>query len=172
MVKRCRCFSLVILFLLVGLSAKASAEMWLCSLPTGSAIYTNTPKDYQDCAAFEPKSDVPVFTTNRVPLSPRLEGFELPLEPKPGPRAEEAPPSREMPFEIFRMLSIGMNEAEVIARAGPPTYISSLPLAGGFGLIAPVSNALRYNYLGDWIVVVTFDLSGRVINLERFRPRP
>jgi hypothetical protein len=77
-----------------------------------------------------------------------------------------------MPFEIFRMLSIGMTEAEVIARAGPPTYISSIPLAGGVGLIAPVSNALRYNYLGDWIVVVTFDLSGRVINLERFRPRP
>ena len=38
--------------------------------------------------------------------------------------------------------------------------------------IAPVSNALRYNYLGDWIVVVTFDLSGRLINLNRFRPRP
>jgi len=160
------------IFSLIVLPSEAPAEMWLCSLPTDSAIYTNIPKGYQDCAAFEPKSELGMFTTNVVPTSPRLEGFELPLESKPAPRAEEASLSREMPFEIFRMLSIGMTEAEVIARAGPPTYISSLPLAGGFGLIAPVSNALRYNYLGDWIVVVTFDLSGRVINLERFRPRP
>ena len=160
------------IFSLIVLPSEAPAEMWLCSLPTDSAIYTNIPKGYQDCAAFEPESELGMFSTNVVPTSPRLEGFELPLEPKPEPRAEEALPSREMPFEIFRMLSIGMTEAEVIARAGPPTYISSLPLAGGFGLIAPVSNALRYNYLGDWIVVVTFDLSGRVINLERFRPRP
>ena len=160
------------IFSLIVLPSEAPAEMWLCSLPTDSAIYTNIPKDYQDCAAFEPKSELGMFSTNVVPTSPRLEGFELPLESKPAPRADEASPSREMPFEIFRMLSIGMTEAEVIARAGPPTYISSLPLAGGFGLIAPVSNALRYNYLGDWIVVVTFDLSGRVINLERFRPRP
>lgn len=165
-------FSLVLLFLLVGLPAVARGEMWLCSLPDGSKIYTDTPKNYQDCGAYEPKSDVPVFTTNRAPLAPRLEGFELPLEPKPAPRAEEAFSSREMPFEVFRMLSLGMNEAEVIARAGSPTYISSLPLVAGAGLIAPVSNALRYNYVGDWIVVVTFDLSGRVINLERFRPRP
>jgi hypothetical protein len=160
------------IFSLIVLPSEAPAEMWLCSLPTDSAIYTNIPKGYQDCAAFEPKSELGMFSTNVVPTSPRLEGFELPLESKPAPRADEASPSREMPFEIFRMLSIGMTEAEVIARAGPPTYISSLPLAGGFGLIAPVSNALRYNYLGDWIVVVTFDLSGRVINLERFRPRP
>jgi len=169
---RWRCFSVGTFFMLVVLSAAASAEMWLCSLPTGDAIYTNIPKDYQNCAAFEPKSDVSVFTTNRVPLPPRLEGFELPLEPKAAPKAEEAFPSGEMSFETFRMLKIGMTEAEVIARAGPPTYISSLPLAGGVGLIAPVSNALRYNYLGDWIVVVTFDLSGRLINLDRFRPRP
>ena len=169
---RWRCFSLGMFFMLVVLPAAASAEMWLCSLPAGDAIYTNIPKDYQNCAAFEPKSDVSVFTTNRVPLPPRLEGFELPLEPKAAPKAEEAFPSGEMSFETFRMLKIGMTEAEVIARAGPPTYISSLPLAGGVGLIAPVSNALRYNYLGDWIVIVTFDLSGRLINLDRFRPRP
>jgi len=162
----------LVIFSLIVLPSEAAAEMWLCSLPTGDAIYTNIPKDYQDCTAFEPKSELGMFSTNRVPLPPRREGFELPLESKPAPRAEEAFPSGEMPFETFRMLSIGMNEAEVIARAGPPTYISSIPLAGGFGLIAPVSNALRYNYLGDWIVVVTFDPSGRLINLERFRPRP
>ena len=161
----------LVIFSLVVLPSAAPAEMWLCSPPTGDAIYTNIPKGYQDCAAFEPKSELGMFSTNVVPTPPRLEGFNLPLESK-APKAQEEFPSGEMPFETFRMLSIGMNEAEVIARAGPPTYISSIPLGGGFGLIAPVSNALRYNYLGDWIVVVTFDLSGRLINLERFRPRP
>ena len=77
-----------------------------------------------------------------------------------------------MPFEVFRMLSIGMTEAEVLARAGPPTYISGLPLVAGSGLIAPVSNALRYSYVGDWIVMLEFDRSGRVMNIDRFRPRP
>ena len=41
---RWRCFSRGIFFMLVVLPAAASAEMWLCPLPTGSAIYTNIPK--------------------------------------------------------------------------------------------------------------------------------
>ena len=163
----------LVIFSLIVLPSEAAAEMWLCSLPTGDAIYTNIPKDYQGCTAFEPKSELGMFSTNVVPTSPRLEGFELPLEPKAAPRVEEVSPARDMPFEIFRMLSIGMHEAEVLERAGPPTYISGVPgVYPGSGLFAPVSSALRYNYLGDWIVVVTFDPAGRLINLQRFRPRP
>src|SRR5205085_2793182 len=107
---RWRGFSVAIFFLFIVLPAAASAEMWLCTLPAGGSVYTNLPKDYQDCAAFEPKSELGMFSTNVVPTSPRPERFELPLESKPAPRAEEAFPSGEMPFEVFRMLSIGMNE--------------------------------------------------------------
>jgi hypothetical protein len=163
-----------IFFLLVVLPAAASSEMWLCSPPTGDAIYTNIPKDYQDCAAFEPKSELGMFSTNVVPTSPRLEEFRSPLEPMPAslpPKAEEALPYREMPFEVYRMLSLGMSEAEILKRAGPPSYV--VPnTTGAFGLLAPISSASRYYYLGDWIVTVTFDLSGRVINLDRSRPSP
>ena len=87
------------------------------------------------------------------------------------PKAEEALPYREMPFEVYRMLSLGMSEAEILKRAGPPSYV--VPnTTGAFGLLAPISSASRYYYLGDWIVTVTFDLSGRVINLDRSRPSP
>ena len=171
---RWRGFSLAIFFLLVVLPTAASAEMWLCSLPTGGAIYTNLPKDYQDCTPFEPKSELGMFSTNVVPTSPRLEEFRLPLEPTPAslpPKAEEAPLYREMPFEVYRMLNLGMSEAEILKRAGPPSYV--VPnTTGAFGLLAPISSAARYYYLGDWIVTVTFDLSGRVINLDRSRPSP
>src|SRR2546428_13883960 len=44
------------IFSLIVLPAAAPAEMWLCPLPTGGAIYTNNSKDYQNCAAFLPKS--------------------------------------------------------------------------------------------------------------------
>jgi hypothetical protein len=148
--------------------------MWVCSLATDSPIYTNITKGYQDCVAFEPKSELGMFSTNVVPTSPRLEEFRPLLEPTPAslpPKAEEALPYREMPFEVFRMLSLGMSEAEILKRAGQPSYV--VPnTTGAFGLLAPISSAARYYYLGDWIVTVTFDLSGRVINLDRSRPSP
>ena len=170
---RWRGVSLGIFFLLVVPTA-ASSEMWLCSLPTGDSIYTNISKDYQACATFEPKSELGMISTNVVPTSPRLEEFRPLLEPTPAslpPRAEEALPYHEMPFEVYRMLSLGMSEAEILKRAGPPSYV--VPnTTGAFGLLAPISSASRYYYLGDWIVTVTFDLSGRVINLDRSRPSP
>jgi hypothetical protein len=164
----------LVIFSLVVLPSAASSEMWVCSLATDSPIYTNITKGYQDCVAFEPKSELGMFSTNVVPTLPRLEEFRPLLEPTPAslpPKAEEALPYREMPFEVFRMLSLGMSEAEILKRAGQPSYV--VPnTTGAFGLLAPISSAARYYYLGDWIVTVTFDLSGRVINLDRSRPSP
>jgi hypothetical protein len=162
------------LCVLFGLPAIVSAaDMWRCALPDGSEIYTNTPKEYQTCVAHEPVSELGVFS--RVPgvnVAPRLLQVEPAQQRERIPQVDASPVPSEMSFEVFRMLSIGMPEAEVLARAGPPTYISSLPFAGGPGLIAPVSNALRYSYVGDWIVVVEFDRSGRLTNVNRFRPHP
>ena len=168
-----RAFLPSLLCLLLGLPAVVAADMWRCALPDGSEIYTNTPKEYQHCLAYEPASELSVFS--RVPvvgIAPRLLQVEPVQQRERTPQVDESPVPSDMSFEVFRMLAIGMPEAEVLARAGPPTYISSLPLAGGPGLIAPVSNALRYSYVGDWIVIVEFDRSGRVSNVNRFRPRP
>jgi hypothetical protein len=167
-----RSFLPAILLPMLALPHIASAEMWRCALPDGSDIYTNNSKDYQGCQVYEPVAELFVISAIReAGVRPRL--FQEPLQqPEPTRQVDERPVSGEMPFEVFRMLSIGMTEVEVLARAGPPTYISGLPLVAGSGLIAPVSNALRYSYVGDWIVMLEFDRSGRVINIDRFRPRP
>ncbi|HEY3198501.1 MAG TPA: hypothetical protein VGJ57_10845 [Nitrospirales bacterium] len=168
-----RSFALLLLCFPLAMPALVTAEMWRCATPDGTEIYTNLPKEYQKCVAYEPVSELGVFS--RVPaigVAPRLLQVEPVQPPERTKLVEESPVPSDMSFEVFRMLSIGMPEAEVLARAGSPTYISSLPLTGGPGLIAPVSNALRYSYIGDWIVVVEFDRSGRVSNLNRFRPRP
>ena len=169
-----RAFLPALLCFLLGLPAVVAAgDMWRCAVPDGGEIYTNTPKEYQNCVAYEPVSELSVFS--RVPaldVAPRLLQAEPAQQRERTPQGDESPVPSDMSFEVFRMLSIGMPEVEVLARAGPPTYISSLPLTGGHGLIAPVSNALRYSYVGDWIVIVEFDRSGRVTNVTRFRPRP
>jgi hypothetical protein len=172
MEKRWRSLLPLIVFILLGLPAVVSAEMWRCALPDGSEIYTNTPKEYQQCLAFEPVSDLSVFS--RVPaigVGPRLLEVEPVQQPERAKQVDVSPVLRDMPFEVFRMLSLGMNEAEILHRAGPPSYV--VPnTTGAFGLLAPISSAARYYYLGDWTVTVTFDLAGRVINLDRSRPSP
>jgi hypothetical protein len=161
-----------VLLLVLILPSMASAEMWRCALPDGNDIYTNSPNEYQGCKIYEPVAELSVFyPTHSAATAPRFLQESVPLH-EPARPIEKSPVSGDMPFEVWRMLSIGMHEAEVLARAGVPTYVSGLPLAAGSGLIAPVSNALRYNYVGDWIVVVEFDRSGRVTNLDRVRPRP
>jgi hypothetical protein len=170
-----RSFLPAFFLLLLGLPPIAAADMWRCALPDGSEIYTNTPESYSDCKSYEPKSELLPFITSRY-SNARESRFMLDIPSEPSPpststRAEEARPYREMPFEVFRMLGFGMTEAEVLHRAGPPSYV--VPnTTGAFGLLAPISSAARYYYLGDWIVTVSFDLSGRVINLDRSRPSP
>jgi hypothetical protein len=167
-----RAFFPAFLCFLLGLPAVVAADMWRCAHPDGGEIYTNTPKEYQQCLAYEPASELSVFS--RVPAigdAPRLLQVEPVQQPERTKQVDASPVPSEMPFEVFRMLSLGMSEAEVLQRAGPPTYV--VPnTTGAFGLLAPISSAARYYYLGDWIVTVNFDLAGRVINLDRSRPRP
>jgi hypothetical protein len=170
-----RSFLPAILLLLLGLPPMASADMWRCALPDGGDIYTNNPKDYQGCQIYEPVAELSVFFPVRdAGVTPRL--LQEPAQqPEPTRQVDESPVSGNMPFEVWRMLTVGMHETQVLEQAGPPTYISGVPgVYPGSGLFAPVSNALRYNYVGDvgdWIVVVEFDPSGRVRNVERFRQR-
>jgi hypothetical protein len=167
-----RAFLPALFCFLFGLPAIVAADMSRCTLPDGSEIYTNTPKEYQNCVAYEPASELSMFS--RVPAlgdAPRLFQVEPVQQPERTKQVDASPVPSEMPFEVFRMLTLGMSEAEILQRAGPPTYV--VPnTTGAFGLLAPISSAARYYYLGDWIVTVNFDLAGRVINLDRSRPSP
>jgi hypothetical protein len=157
----------LVIFLAASISAPAHAEMSVCVLPDGSDLYTNNAKDYEACEPYEPKSEVPVVSTSGRD-GPRTAELH-PSEPAVF-RIEESLPSGEMPFDIYRMLSIGMYEPEVLSRAGLPTVIKSYPGAGG--VAGAVATSFRYFYMGDWIVVITFGPSGRIVELQRFRARP
>lgn len=146
----------------------AGAEMSVCVLADGTDLYTNNAKEYEACQPYEPKAEVPVISiSDRDGL--RLGEPQRPSEPAVF-KMEEPLASGEMPFDVYRMLSIGMYEPEVLSRAGSPTVIKSYPGAGGVAGAAATS--FRYFYMGDWIVVITFGPSGRIVELQRFRARP
>ena len=78
-------------------------------------------------------------------------------------RSEDKPkPKGELEFEKFRMLSTGMTEAEVLTRTGNPKHIFR------YG-----NNVQHWVYTteDEWLIEITFT-SGRVANIDWYRPRP
>lgn len=65
----------------------------------------------------------------------------------------------ELPFEVLRMLSVGMSKVEVLSRAGAPHY--TLKPYG--------SSAWVYTSSDKWIVELTF-AAGRIIAINWTRP--
>jgi len=93
--------------------------------------------------------------------------------PRP-PVIDTLAPVGEIPFETYRMLSVGMTEAEVLGRAGLPqtTLIGSSYSFGSPYPFWPVFGANRFVYSsGDWIVELTFG-GGRVVSINQTRLRP
>lgn len=82
-------------------------------------------------------------------------GGERSSEGKPRPKGE-------IDFEKFRMLDTGMTQAEITARVGDPKHVYR------FG-----HNVERWVYTteDEWLIEITFT-SGRVANIDRYRPRP
>lgn len=156
------------LFMALGQPIVAEAEISVCVLGDGNEIYTNK-TDYLVCEPYQPKADVPMII--RSEEAPGSRPIMPPQVPEPAlVKAIEPLPTGEMPFDVYRMLSIGMYEPDVLNRAGLPTVIKSYPGAGGAAGVA--ATGFRYYYMGDWIVIVTFGPSGRIVELERFRARP
>jgi hypothetical protein len=170
-------FGMILVALLLGAPSAFGADLSVCTLPDGQKVFTNKAQDAGNCEPYEPQSKLGyIYRKGGAPL-PYIEAA-IPERPDRTERVMPAQPNgemstlREMPFEVFRMLSLGMSDADVLSRAGPPSYIATFPNNGGFGQLAPTLSALRYYYLGDWVVVVSFDPSGHINNMERFRPRP
>ena len=188
-----RMLSVVILAsaLLFGASAGAETEVWICTRGDGTEVFTNKAKDLTGCKEYTPQSELGYVKRTveqkeeRKPSEPQV---QLALPPinitiniqnaysAPPPRfdpVEMRPPVGEIPFQVSRMLSVGMSEAEVLSRAGLPQF--TLIGSQSFGVpfpTWPIFGANRFVYSsGDWIVEVTFG-GGRVISINEFRPRP
>jgi hypothetical protein len=172
--------------LLLNVSAATEPEMWLCKRADGTEIFTNKTKGLTDCRPYAPRSELGYMKgTAPKPLAPPSQpqaptGPPITINivvnmpaPPPAPAAPPTVSVGEIPFEVSRMLSVGMSEAEVLRRAGLPQTTLAGPYAFGFPYsFWPVFGANRFVYSsGDWLVEVTFS-GGRVSSINQFRPRP
>ena len=73
-----------------------------------------------------------------------------------------------LPFEKYRLLRDGMNEAQVLLLAGPPDRESTIAVYHTIGRI--------WYYIPEkgghdpWVTTIHFNAAGKIINLERVRP--
>jgi len=148
----------------VGPHHAAQEKIWLCKGEDGVALYTNR-LERQDCTRYEPTSGFVVASdkgerTAAYPVQVTT-GYYPPRNDERRHAPEKRKPG-EISFEIFRMLSTGMTEAEVLTRAGTPKYI--------FRYIFRNTQSWVYTQ-NDWLVEVTIS-GGRVANIAWYRPRP
>ncbi len=189
--------SLLIAFLavpLLPLPASAESELWTCKRADGSTIYTNHTKGVTGCNTYPLRTELGYMKRAEAPASPQKEEPKPPASqtqaagqpitiniivnsppPVPPPQQiEMQPPVGEIPFEVVRMLSVGMSEAEVLRRAGFP---QTTLIGGGYSFGSPYSSwpifgANRFVYSsGDWLVELTFT-GGRVLSINQNRVRP
>jgi len=157
-------------------------------------MFTDHVATQAGCRAYTVRSELGYFKRAAEPPEVRQ---EAPTPPEPKAQAQPAlppitinivispPPPRplvsdtlapvgEIPFETYRMLSVGMTEAEVLGRAGLPqtTLIGSAYAFGSPYPFWPIFGANRFVYSsGDWIVEITFG-GGRVVSINQTRLRP
>ncbi len=176
---------------LLPLSAAAEPELWSCTKADGTTLYANYAPNQADCAAYTFRSDLrypkraaeqpavkkeePRPPEPKAPTSsPPINIYVMVSAPPPAPPAIEIPaPTGEIPFEVVRMLSVGMTEAEILRRAGLPqaTLIGSHSFGSPYPFW-PIFGANRFVYSsGDWIVELTFT-GGRVFSINEVRVRP
>jgi hypothetical protein len=156
----------VSVWLLTGAPAEAAEPLWLCHQQDGSTLYTTNPA-YPGCKEFTPSAGGlttrPGFDQSRPPSEESQPHKYYEKHPANERRAEDkSKPKGEIDFEKFRMLDTGMTQAEISARVGNPKQVFR------FG-----SNIERWIYTteDEWLIEITFT-SGRVANIDRYRPRP
>ena len=163
-----RNFTLIVVagaWLLGASPAQAAEQLWLCHQQDGSAIYTTDPGALKNCKQYTPPSGI-TSAPEREKDSPSAQdqprkSYEK--APAKERRSEDKPkPKGELEFEKFRMLSTGMTEAEILARAGSPKHVFR------FG-----RNVEHWVYAAEdeWLIEITFT-GGRVANIDWYRPRP
>ncbi len=73
-----------------------------------------------------------------------------------------------IPFQKFRLLHEGMNEAQVLLLAGQPDRESIVALHSTFERIwYYIPDQGRYD---PWLTTIRFNAAGKVIQIERIKP--
>jgi hypothetical protein len=152
-------------WLIATAPAQAAEPLWLCHQQDGSAIYTTDPSALKDCKQYTSPSGITQAPEREKdgPSTKDQPGKSYEKTPARERRSEDKPkPKGELEFEKFRMLSTGMTEAEILTRAGNPKHVFR------FG-----RNVEHWVYTteDEWLIEITFT-SGRVANIDWYRPRP
>ncbi len=145
----------------------ADEQLWLCRQQDGSALYTTNPAYSRNCKEFTPSAGglttMPEPGQGHPPSENGQPHKYYEKHPANERQSEEKPkPKGEIDFEKFRMLDTGMTQAEILTRVGDPKHVFR------FG-----RNIERWVYTteDEWLIEITFT-SGRVANIDRYRPRP
>src|SRR5438309_7572639 len=164
--------------LLLPPAASAESDLWTCQRADGSIMFTNKSEDLTGCSQYRLRTELGFFKGTveakrevpkppAAPQEPAAPPSVQPITiniivstPPPTPPAlEMLAPVGEIPFETYRMLSVGMTESEVLGRAGLPqtTYIGSAYPFNSPYPFWPIFGTNRFVYSsGDWIVELTF----------------
>jgi len=183
--------SLLVAFLFIplgSLPAMAESELWTCKRNDGATIFANHTKGLTGCSSYnlrselgymkrtaEEKAEAPKPPESKAPTAAQPVTINIIVNAPPPPqRIEVQPPVGEISFEVARMLSVGMTEAEILRRAGLPqaTLIGGSYSFGSPYPFWPVFGANRFVYSSDdWLVELTFG-GGRVLSINQTRIRP
>lgn len=174
--------------LLLPPPAAADPEVWTCKRADGTTIFANHTKGLTGCSSYnlrselgymkrtaEEKAEAPKPPESKASTAAQPVTINIIVNaPPPSQRIEVQPPVGEISFEVARMLSVGMTEAEILRRAGLPqaTLIGGSYSFGSPYPFWPVFGANRFVYSSDdWLVELTFG-GGRVLSINQTRTRP
>lgn len=73
-----------------------------------------------------------------------------------------------LPFDKFRLLREGMNEAQVLLLAGPPDRESTVALYYSFERVWYYIPARGQH--DPWITTIRFNPAGKIMQIERLKP--
>lgn len=77
-------------------------------------------------------------------------------------------PADTLPFDKFRLLREGMNEAQVLLLAGQPDRESTVALHYTFERVwYYIPEKGRHD---PWLTTIRFNAAGKIIQIERIRP--
>src|SRR5207237_10261198 len=118
-----RLVSLTALVVALAFPSMSQAEMWSCSLPDGTEIFTNKkPESAGNCRVYEMKAELGYISGNAVTMPPLPEAMLTAIVQRPRDSERPAEGTGNIAYETLRLLTIGLRDGDVMYGVGAPRY--------------------------------------------------